>query len=1215
MNNDNDGEIKPNIEREFQEFLVSKQVTGDDNDITHARVGNIKGDSGKYRIGTKKDLKKFQELYIEFCKKYKPNIVERQKEVGPLVTDYDFVFVGNNHLDRKYTIANIMYVVRIINVLLNQYIKIEKDDITAYVTEKDKPTIEYENDGETIKRTKDGFHVTYVLALTKEQRFAIYDKLKEIVINDDGFRNIPFSNTYDKILDESTIYRNGLMMYGSRKMLKKPYSNPYVLTHIFNFNMEEQPVEDYSFADIVKLLCLRQYDTEDQLTTRSSKIEEVEQLMMKYEKTKKKENNGRKESHNQPRESNNYQYKCSERNIKIAKELVKIISPKLADAYDDWTKVGWTMHNIDESLFDDFIEFSKQCSAKYDYDSCVRIWKDARNCGNMTTIGTLHFWAQQNNPKEYGEIIWKNLDKNFINAESGTHADLAKLLYELYRFRFKCSSISKNVWYEFQDHRWVKSEEAVGLRQEIMYNISHKFTDLAISYSNMTKSLDKIEAQMNRNRSDEMNRISKKLQDVPFVTNVIKACAQQFYDAKFEESIDEKHNLIGFKNGVYDLDTELFRHGLPDDNISLSAGYKWKVFKGNEPIFDEINDFLRKIFVDVSLREYVLRFVASCLCGDIPDQKFTFWNGNGCHSGDTQILMHNGDIKLAKDIRIGDYLMGDDSTPRRVGQLFSGIQDMYEITLTDGTSYTVNANHRLALKSTYNGEIWFDDDSKTYVVEYHKLETDGPTKYEKYFKVKDSSDELACKFANEYLRKKLTKPNVIRNGTIFPITVLNYNGLDENIRKYYKNYRNIIDFTQQPVVIDPYRLGNTLGTSQIPAQYKFNSIQIRSKVLAGIIDKFGSIENKKVTLNIPNHSFLKDCISLCRSLGFHVNILNSDKIALTGEFRYLGTKKLNVYLDELNNKHQLMYDFTVKCLGHGRFYGFSVDKNQRYVLQNYIITYNSNGKSMLNALIDKTLGEYCAVIEPTVFTQKRGSPSQAAPELANKRGKRLVITEEAEHDDKLYTSVMKRITGGNKLEVRTLFGFPFSYEPQFKLLFICNDLPIIVANDGGTWRRILVVPFDSKFVENPVAKNHFKMDPTLKKRVGTWKQAFMWLLITKYYKDYVKNGLSEPDSVKLKTKKYQVESDICMEFLETAYIITNNPIDTISVSSFYSAFKNWYKDAYAGDKCQTIHFVKKYFEVSDKNKLINNQITCLKMKRVEEDLLLEATEKSKENDK
>jgi len=69
-----------------------------------------------------------------------------------------------------------------------------------------------------------------------------------------------------------------------------------------------------------------------------------------------------------------------------------------------------------------------------------------------------------------------------------------------------------------------------------------------------------------------------------------------------------------------------------------------------------------------------------------------------CHGLNTPILMHDGSIKKVQDVAIGDLVMGDDSTPRRVMDLGRGEDEMYEVILNGGSKYSVNSEHILCLK-------------------------------------------------------------------------------------------------------------------------------------------------------------------------------------------------------------------------------------------------------------------------------------------------------------------------------------------------------------------------------------------------------------------------------------------------------------------------------------------------------------------------------------
>ena len=69
-----------------------------------------------------------------------------------------------------------------------------------------------------------------------------------------------------------------------------------------------------------------------------------------------------------------------------------------------------------------------------------------------------------------------------------------------------------------------------------------------------------------------------------------------------------------------------------------------------------------------------------------------------CLKRGTPVIMYDGSIKLIEDVKVGDKLMGDDSTPRQVLDLGRGQEEMFDIIPTKGDKYTVNRSHILSLK-------------------------------------------------------------------------------------------------------------------------------------------------------------------------------------------------------------------------------------------------------------------------------------------------------------------------------------------------------------------------------------------------------------------------------------------------------------------------------------------------------------------------------------
>ena len=1186
----------------FSKFLDSKR-TDNKEDTTHTRVGKP---SGKYCIKTKKDYDKFMELYASVCELVRPNgqrwvslnLSEKQQEIGPLMTDYDFEF-DKEHVKRMYKLSDIKYVTKKINELIKKYVIIDDEDIIAYVTEKDSPSIEYDKisdemtrsdiEKQPIKKVKDGFHICYMIPFTRIQRYMIYDELMTIIKSEDGFKNIGMSNSYDSIIDISTIDRNNWMMYGSRKTIHKNYpSKMYSLTHIFNYELEEQSLKEFmdemETNDIIRFFSVRQFGVGGECKTHDEHKSTEHSIAEKYYNKSKKSKSSQltnimggsvitNVSVDKPKTK-------QQKIIMMAKKLTNILSIERSKDYNDWIRVGWTLHNIDPSLYDTFITFSQKCLSSFDKRGCDKVWNDARD--NGYTIASLHWWAQIDNPEEYHKIIWESIDKIYELAKSGRPVNIAIIVHELYKYRFKCTGIDgKHInWYEFKNHRWTNIPGASALRHEITMNVSKKIADMGYAYLSKMYDSHAEDQDIIRKTGQKIIELTGKLGETSFINNVITECEHQFLETDFEEKLDSKTNLIGFNNGVYDLDIGEFRNGLPEDYVSLTTGYDWKDYDKTENQFGEIDDYLRKLMPNHEVRKYLLKQLASYMDGRIIDQQFAFWTGKGCHSADTKILMYNGSIKMAQDVKIGDLLMGDDSLPRRVGGLFTGIQDMYEIKLNDNSSYVVNANHRLALKSIFDGLIECDEISNTYIVTYHKYENLIPVKHEKYFKFKCNSDneEMVHKMANDYLNKKREKRTTIRYGMIIPVKVIDYIKLDECITRYYKNFRNTIMFEQQPVLVDPYKIGLNLNNDGIPSQYKFNSIQVRKCVLAGIIDKFGCIKNNTVCIQTNDYSLLGDIVFLCRSIGIHVDQFDKE-LMLYSLFEDINTRKLKIpkccYA-----RHDLTYDFQVENIGIGRFYGFSVDKNERYVLQNFVITYNSNGKTMFTKLIKNAFGNYYDILEHTVLTRARGSASNATPELADKQGKRFIVMQEPEEEDKLHVGFMKQMSGGDQITARALFKNNHKYNPQFKLVMVCNNLPDIHAQDEGTWRRIVVIEFKSEFIDyKPIKENQFWKDKTIEAKMLKWHSAFMWMLLKEYYPLYKKEGLEPPEDVKCKTNKFRNDNDSINEFINITYDVTKKSTDKIQFSVFCSSFRSWFKTVH-GKNCPENKVIRNYIEKS-----------------------------------
>ena len=163
---------------------------------------------------------------------------------------------------------------------------------------------------------------------------------------------------------------------------------------------------------------------------------------------------------------------------------------------------------------------------------------------------------------------------------------------------------------------------------------------------------------------------------------------------------------------------------------------------------------------------------------------------------------------------------------------------------------------------------------------------------------------------------------------------------------------------------------------------------------------------------------------------------------------------------------------------------------------------------------------------------------------------------------------MKELTGGDKITCRGLFQDPIEFKPQFTPFLICNDKPELPPHDDGTWRRIRLIEFISRFVaeENEVDSsfNRYLIDYSLSEKIQTWGEPFFWILI-EYYKKYRAAGseIKDPAEVMEYTNNYRNQNDVFNAFVNDC-IYKDSLSDVLYLNDAYREYKQWFKENYAG---------------------------------------------------
>lgn len=407
----------------------------------------------------------------------------------------------------------------------------------------------------------------------------------------------------------------------------------------------------------------------------------------------------------------------------------------------------------------------------------------------------------------------------------------------------------------------------------------------------------------------------------------------------------------------------------------------------------------------------------------------------GCFAKDTPILMWNGETKLSQNIGIGDELVGDDGEKRVVKTTCSGEDEMYEVIQTRGNSYTVNSQHKLALKP-YNHIVskqnlwivkWFNGNyfsSRQFTI---KSEADAflmnlPEVVEivvdEYMKLSDATKALLYGFRAQEIHwphkdvrldpylMGLWLGDGINNGTDFACNsekdpeilqyllgwcdthgcelvhsdmyrfqvrraglsqgrmAMNHGATSADCKGCIKKKCSLCDLPN--VILERGSLQNKnplkeafesyglIRNKHIPLDYMVNDRQTRLELLAGLIDTDGYLgsDGKRIQIAQANHALGKQIALLARSLGFVVStkIIKKENVpfpnaerkdypphfgmSISGNISEIPTRVLRKKCyNSAPNKDWFKTSITVKSVGKGAYFGWSIDGNKRFLLE------------------------------------------------------------------------------------------------------------------------------------------------------------------------------------------------------------------------------------------------------------------------------------------
>jgi P4 family phage/plasmid primase-like protien len=205
----------------------------------------------------------------------------------------------------------------------------------------------------------------------------------------------------------------------------------------------------------------------------------------------------------------------------------------------------------------------------------------------------------------------------------------------------------------------------------------------------------------------------------------------------------------------------------------------------------------------------------------------------------------------------------------------------------------------------------------------------------------------------------------------------------------------------------------------------------------------------------------------------------------------------------------------------------------------------ANGKSTVFNTIFEVLGGYAGKIPAEALTTRA---KNAKVDLAELLGKRFVLASETEEGQRLSTSMLKQIASVDEISAEKKYHDPFSFIPTHTIVLYTNHLPRVGSNDKGTWRRLMVLPFNA-VIANP--QRDFA-ERLLKQSSGA---VLKWAI--EGAKKFIENNYSMPPCpmVDEANKKYKESNDWMSTFLDEC--CTVGKLEKAGGGVLYKTYREW----------------------------------------------------------
>ncbi|KAG7394173.1 hypothetical protein PHYBOEH_005567 [Phytophthora boehmeriae] len=363
------------------------------------------------------------------------------------------------------------------------------------------------------------------------------------------------------------------------------------------------------------------------------------------------------------------------------------------------------------------------------WDEFEQHWDDAINSNDylLYSPSSIHYWASCDSPSHMHRYKIQTIRAMIISdirhpviCGKLNHTQYAGYLHFMFENVFVTKDVAKSAseWYEFvtpktsdielgQIYKWRRlgcppDSLSMYMTTGLKDIVTAIYTDMkALCSTTSDKEKDSKQKLIHTLSKTFLSKI-----EMLFIyghkENIIKDSARLFRRNTFINQMDKTAHIIGVGNGVLEFcgpKVKLIRH-FHTYPISLYTDTKYVPYNPDNKYVKIILRVLTSLVPnnEMDALEFLIYYLCTSLDAMPKESLFLIIHGGGCHAINTPIRMYDGSVKLVQDVVVGDQLMGDDSTPRNVQELFRGTDDMYRITPHEGNFFEVNKDHVLSLR-------------------------------------------------------------------------------------------------------------------------------------------------------------------------------------------------------------------------------------------------------------------------------------------------------------------------------------------------------------------------------------------------------------------------------------------------------------------------------------------------------------------------------------